>query len=176
MAHHSPLLPDDVRDDPLDEVGELRNRIAELERQVSDYRQVTELLAQLPKVLDADDRPFFPALVETLATSLGADYVIVGELRRLAEVIRVLAIYARATPRRPAGPSLAGLARKWSASGNAFLPRRFASVSRSTRRCRSGAPKAISARRCLIVKATRSGRRRPCGPNRWPIPTPPGRS
>ena len=71
MAHHSPLLPDDVRDDPLDEVGELRNRIAELERQVSDYRQVTERLAQLPKALDADDRPFFPALVETLATSLG---------------------------------------------------------------------------------------------------------
>ncbi len=84
----SSALSSATPDERLSEADELRARIAELERQVNDYRQLAERLGDLPKARDADDRQFFPVMAETLAKTLSADYIVVGELCPNNKVIR----------------------------------------------------------------------------------------
>ncbi|MES1213792.1 MAG: PAS domain S-box protein [Singulisphaera sp.] len=95
MANESSILPGARDEQLLAETAELRARIAELERQANEYRQLAERLGELPRLRDAEDRSFFPALAETLAKTLGADYVLVGEIMPAKDRIRAPAIYAR---------------------------------------------------------------------------------
>ncbi|HEY4311943.1 MAG TPA: PAS domain S-box protein [Pirellulales bacterium] len=95
MKQDSSALSSAIPDERLAEVEELRARIAELEAQVNDYRRLAERLGELPKGRDAEERPFFPALAETLAKTLNANFVVVGELCAGKNLIRTPAIFAR---------------------------------------------------------------------------------
>lgn len=95
MTQNSPALKSASADGQVAEVDQLRTRVAELERQLADWRRFTERMGELPAAPGLQDRSFFPLLAETLAKTLSADYVVVGELRPDAETIRAPAIYAQ---------------------------------------------------------------------------------
>ena len=95
MTPDSPALKSVNADGHVAEVDQLATRVAELERQLSDWRQFTERMGELPSVPGLHDRSFFPLLAETLAKTLSADYVMVGEFRPDEEIIRAPAIYAQ---------------------------------------------------------------------------------
>ena len=87
MTQNSPALTGANADGQLAEMDQLRTRVAELEQQLADWRKFTERMGELPEVPGLHDRSFFPLLAETLAKTLTADYVLVGEFRPDEEMI-----------------------------------------------------------------------------------------
>ena len=88
-------MPNEAQQLPAAEIRELRRRVADLERELAGHRKLTQRLGELTTLPGAAERPFLPALAETLANVLGAAYVIVGELDDERKVIRAPAIYAQ---------------------------------------------------------------------------------
>ncbi len=73
-------MANETKAEPANELDRLRTRVAELEGQLSRYRQLTATLGSTAHAAGAQPRSNIPTLCEALAEVTGADCVMLGEL------------------------------------------------------------------------------------------------